>query len=96
MIQIDPKTVFSLKDRVAIVTGGAIGLGKTIAEFYAAFNDGLFAEIELKRIPSILKSLASKRSSRALGSCRTCKTRSKKAAARSSSSPKPRRTRSIR
>ena len=38
MIQIDPKTVFSLKDRVAIVTGGAIGLGKTIAEFYAAYG----------------------------------------------------------
>ncbi len=38
MIQIDPKTVFSLKDRIAIVTGGAIGLGKTIAEFYAAYG----------------------------------------------------------
>jgi NAD(P)-dependent dehydrogenase (short-subunit alcohol dehydrogenase family) len=36
--QPDPKNVFSLGGKVAIVTGGAIGLGRTMAEYLAAFG----------------------------------------------------------
>jgi NAD(P)-dependent dehydrogenase (short-subunit alcohol dehydrogenase family) len=59
MKHIDPKQVFSLEGKTALITGGAIGLGATIAEHFAAFGANIvLADIDLDGAQATAAALA--------------------------------------
>ncbi len=70
MSQPNPKEVFSLAGKVAIVTGGAIGLGRTMAEYLAAFGANV-AVVDLDEAGAnrAAREIASSQGVRAIG-CR--------------------------
>jgi len=68
--EINPRQIFSLSGKVAIVTGGAIGLGRTMAEFLAAFGANLaIVDLDEAGANKAAKEIAATNGVRAIG-CR--------------------------
>ena len=70
MSPLDPTGIFSLAGKIAIVTGGAIGLGRTMAEHLAAFGAAVaIVDLDEAGANSAASELASAHGVRAIG-CR--------------------------
>ncbi len=70
MSQPNPKEAFSLAGKVAIVTGGAIGLGRTMAEYLAAFGANVaVVDLDEAGANKAAREIASSQGVRAIG-CR--------------------------